>query len=221
MTVTQPDGFYAVPRSNPRGAVLVLHPWWGLNETMKTVCTRLADHGYHAFAVDLYHGRTADTVEAAEALSGELARQAELVRADIDQAVAYLGEHASPDDRRLAVVGFSMGAFYALDLSARDPDHIRSVVIFYGTGPTDFSKSQASYLGHFAEKDEYEPAANVDELEESLRQAGRPVTFHRYSGTGHWFFEPDRRKAYHPAAADLAWERTLAFLEGSFQTGHR
>jgi carboxymethylenebutenolidase len=75
--------------------------------------------------------------------------------------------------------------------------------------------SRAAYLGHFAENDEFEPASNVDDLEESLRRAGRPVTFHRYGGTGHWFFEPDRPQTYNPAAARLAWDRTLAFLRHS------
>jgi len=41
------------------------------------------------------------------------------------------------------------------------------------------------------------------------------VTFHTYSGTGHWFFEPDRPQAYNQAAASLAWDRTLAFLRRS------
>jgi carboxymethylenebutenolidase len=52
-------------------------------------------------------------------------------------------------------------------------------------------------------------------LEASLRYAGRPVTFYRYSGTGHWFFEPDRPDAFNQAAADLAWDRTLSFLKRS------
>ena len=57
------------------------------------------------------------------------------------------------------------------------------------------------------------PSIPADALEEALKQAGRPVTFYRYSGTGHWFFEPDRPQAYDHAAASLAWERTLAFLK--------
>lgn len=101
------------------------------------------------------------------------------------------------------------------DLAAADPEHIHSVVLFYGTGPADFSKSRAAYLGHFAGNDEFEPKSNVDELEEALTRAGRPVTFHRYPGAGHWFFEPDRADAYNQAAAALAWERTLTFLRSS------
>ena len=57
--------------------------------------------------------------------------------------------------------------------------------------------------GHFAENDEFEPQSSVDQLEESLRRAGRQVTFYRYPGTGHWFFEPDRPDAYNEAAAKL------------------
>lgn len=75
----------------------------------------------------------------------------------------------------------------------------------------DWSRS----LGHFAEDDEFEPQSNVDDLEESLRRAGRPVTFYRYSDTGHWFFEPGRSQAYNEVAAGLAWNRTLAFLRRS------
>jgi len=88
-------------------------------------------------------------------------------------------------------------------------------VVFYGTRPGDYSSSKADYLGHFAENDEFEPLSSVDELEESLRRAGRLVTFYRYSGTGHWFCEPDRTQAYNQAAASLAWDRTLAFLKRS------
>jgi carboxymethylenebutenolidase len=114
------------------------------------------------------------------------------------------------------VIGFSLGAFYALDFSASDPETVRAVVLFYGTGPIDASKSRAAYLGHFADDDLFEARSDVDSLEQTLRRAGRPVTFYHYPGTGHWFFEPDRAGAYNPAAAELAWERTLNFLRESF-----
>ena len=49
-------------------------------------------------------------------------------------------------------------------------------------------------------------------LEAELRLLGRDVEVHHYPGTGHWFFEADHGAAHAPAAADQAWERTLAFL---------
>jgi carboxymethylenebutenolidase len=169
-----------------------------------------------AFAPDLYHGKVADTIAGAETLGSALDTNYKQAKAEALEAALFLKERARQANAGLAVIGFSLGAYYALNLAAADPEQIRSVVLFYGTEGTmgsDFSASRADYLGHFAELDEYETQANVDSLEASLRRAGRPVTFFRYPGTGHWFFEPDRVEAYNPAAASLAWERTLAFLK--------
>lgn len=216
---TQPDGYLALPPTGKGPGVLVLHAWWGLNETIKAFCDCLAEAGFVTFAPDLYHGQVADTIAGAEALGSALDANYLQAKREVAAATQFLNERAGQNGAKgspgLAVVGFSLGAYYALDLSVADPDHIHSVVLFYGTGPGDFSRSRAAYLGHFAENDEYEPQANVDELEADLRQAGRPVTFYRYAGAGHWFFEPDRADAYNEAAANLAWERTLAFLQGS------
>jgi len=215
MTHPQPEGFLAVPSTGKASAVLVLHAWWGLNDTMKAFCTRLAESGFVAFAPDLYHGKVADNIADAETLVKALDTNHLQAKADIADATMFLNERAGQADRGLAVIGFSLGAYYALDLAVADPEHIRSVVIFYGTGGGDYSNSRAAYLGHFAENDEFEPQSDVDKLEAALQRAGRPVTFYRYSGTGHWFFEPDRSQAYNQAAASLAWDRTLAFLRRS------
>jgi carboxymethylenebutenolidase len=206
-----PDGYLALPAAGTGQGVLVLHAWWGLNDTIKGVCDRLAEAGYVAFAPDLYRGNIATTIADAETLSGALDENHLQAKADLAQAVEYLAERADPSGG-LAVVGFSLGAYYALDLAATDPERIRTVVLFYGSGDADFSRSRARYLGHFAALDPYEPPESVDALEQALKSAGRPVTFYRYDGVGHWFFEPDRPDAYDEAAAELAWERTLAFL---------
>ncbi len=207
MTHSQLQGFLAVPPTGEGPGVLVLHAWWGLNDTMKAFCTQLAESGFVAFAPDLYHGKVADNIADAETLGKALDANHLQAKADIAAATMFLHERVGPAGSGLAVIGFSLGAYYALDLAAADPKHICSVVIFYGTGGGDFSSSRAAYLGHFAENDVFEPQASVDELEEALRRAGRPVTFYRYSGTGHWFFELDRVDAYNREAATLAWER--------------
>lgn len=213
MPQTQQGGYLAVPPTGKGSPVLVLHAWWGLNEAMKSFCTRLADSGFIAFAPDLYHGKVTDKIPDAKALSNAL--DADKAKADIADAAKLLKERAGKTDHGLAVIGFSLGAYLALDLSASGSEEIGSVVVFYGTGPTDYSRSRAAYLGHFAENDDFEPQSEVDKLEVSLRTAGRPVTFHRYPGTGHWFFEPDRKDAFNQAAASLAWDRTLTFLKRS------
>ena len=210
MIVSTPQGCLAMPPGGKGFGVLVLHPWWGLNETIRDVCNRLAEAGFTAFAPDLYHGKLATTIADAESLSEAL--DAGQAMGDVMAGVDFLSQHCAHPEQGLAVIGFSLGAYFALQLSMADPTRIKAVVLFYGTGPGDFSAARAAYLGHFAENDPYEPAEYVGSLEQSLRAAGRPVTFHRYPGTGHWFFEADRAEAYNPAAASLAWERTLVFL---------
>jgi carboxymethylenebutenolidase len=215
MTRSQPQGFLAVPPTGKGPGVLVLHAWWGLNDTIKAFCTRLAESGFVAFAPDLYHGKVADTIAGAEALGKALDANHLQAKAESAEAALFLNERAGQAERGLAAVGFSLGASYALDLSNTAPEYVRSVVVFYGSWVDDLSNSRAAYLGHFAENDPYESQSNVDQLEEYLRRLGRPVTFYRYPGTGHWFFEPDRSDAYNRDAAALAWERTLTFLRES------
>ncbi len=214
----QPQGFLAAPPTGTGPGVLVLHAWWGLNDTFKAFCTRLAESGFVAFAPDLYHGKVADNIADAETLGKAVDTNHLQAEAEVADAAKFLSERVGGAGRGLVVIGFSMGAYYALRLADADPEHIRSVVLFYGTDGGfggDFSNSRAAYLGHFAENDQYEPKSNVDKLEETLKRAGRPVTLYRYSGTGHWFFEPDVTQAYNQAAASLAWDRTLAFLKRS------
>ena len=209
-TVLAQEGTLAVPDAGTGPGVLVLHAWWGLNDTMKQVCDRLARTGFVAFAPDLYHGQMATTIEEAEQLSSQL--DDEQAKGDIAAAIDVLWERAEGPDRGIGVIGFSLGAYYAIDAAIRDPDRVRAVVLFYGTGEGDLSRSRAAFLGHFAENDPYESAEYVEAIEAELRQAGRPVTFYWYEGLGHWFFEEDRPDAYNGPAARLAWERTIEFL---------
>lgn len=218
MSATQPEGYLALPPAGTGHAVLVLHAWWGLNMTIKGFCDQLAEAGFVAFAPDLYHGQVTDQIAEAESLSAAMEAAFDQARAEVAQAATFLRNLNGTEPTGMTVIGFSLGAFYALDLAVSAPAAIQAVVLFYGTSgtyPLDFSKSNAAFLGHFADADPYEPAANVNSLAEVLQQAGRPVTFYTYNDTSHWFFEPDRADAYNPSAASLAWDRTLAFLRQS------
>jgi dienelactone hydrolase len=54
----QPDGYLAVPPAGKGPGVLVLQAWWGLNDSIKEFCRRLADAGFVAFAPDLTMARS-------------------------------------------------------------------------------------------------------------------------------------------------------------------
>src|SRR5688572_17477844 len=114
MVHSQPEGLLAMPRGGSGRGVLVLHPWWGLNDTIRSVCAQLSESGFVAFAPDLHHGKLATTIPEAERLSSAL--DAKQARAEIADAVNFLAERAG-EGRGLAVIGFSLGAYYALDVS--------------------------------------------------------------------------------------------------------
>lgn len=205
------DGYLALPESGEGPGVLVLHAWWGLTPFFRSACDRLAAEGFVALAPDLHHGSTADTIEQAEELVSKLSPNES--EQDMNAAVEYLQTHPAVSNGSLGTVGFSMGAFSALRLSDIRPDAITAVVLFYGAGEADFTNARAAYLGHFAEHDEWEPTEGVQEMERSMRAAGREVTIYTYSGTGHWFFENDRPEHYNAEAANLAWSRSVEFLQ--------
>lgn len=190
--------------------VVVLHAWWGLNADVIAFADRLAEAGFAVAAPDLYHGDVVDTVEAAEqrvkAFDG--AEGMAIVRATVADLAAKLGESG-----RIGVLGFSLGA--SITMSTQHPQ-LAATVLYYGTGDPADAGGTAPIVGHFAEQDPYEEAAWVDQFEGQLRSAGHEVTFHHYPGTGHWFAEPSR-DAYRPEAAELALERTLAFLRRSLR----
>jgi carboxymethylenebutenolidase len=202
-------GYLAVPESGTGPGILVLHAWWGLNQFFKALCDRLADEGFVALAPDLLGGQVATTIDDAEAqLAGADADElANLTRSSL----LTLRDLPITPDAPVGVLGFSMGASMALWLSARVPDVVAATTIFYGAQDIDFAGAQSAYLGHFAETDPYVDEDGLALLEAELHLDELDVTFHRYAGTRHWFFEEDRPE-HDPDAAALAWDRTLAFF---------
>ena len=210
------SAYLAEPSHGSGPGVLVLHAWWGLTEPFRQVCNRLAEAGFVALAPDLYRGKTTAVVEEAQALSAALDRDEERVRGDIAGAVQFLRQHDATHlangRGKLALVGFSLGGAYALDMSVNLAEEIVAVVTFYAAYPgLDYRRASAAYLCHFAEDDPFEPAESVAEMKQALQAAGRQVTFYTYPGTRHWFFE-ENRPEYDAEAARVAWERTIEFL---------
>ncbi len=190
--------------------VLVLHAWWGLTPFFKSVCNRLAAEGYTALAPDLYGGVTAATIaEAQEALTNS---SDVYIEAAVLGALEQIRSLPGVQPGQIGVIGFSMGAAWAIVLSTLAPEDIKAAILFYGAYAVDFHQSQAAYQGHFAEVDEWEPTEGVQQMLAEMQAARRPAELHTYPGTGHWFFEDDRPQAFDPKAAALAWERSLEFL---------
>ena len=116
---------------------------------------------------------------------------------------------------KVGVVGFCMGGGLSLWLATMRPE-ISAAVPFYGglwegVDP-DFTRSRAAFLGHYAEHDEWATPESAQRMESTLRSQGREATFHVYQGTHHAFFNDERPEVYDADAAQLAWDRTVAFF---------
>jgi carboxymethylenebutenolidase len=210
------SAYLAEPEHGSGPGVLVLHAWWGLTQPFRQICDRLAEAGFVALAPDLYHGKTTTTIEEAEALVAALNQNEERVSGDIAGAVQVLRQHVATPPAggrgKLAVIGFSLGGAYALDLSVKEAEEIAAVVTFYcAYSGLEYSRAKAAYLCHFAEHDPFDPPEAFAEMEQEIQAAGRPVTGYTYPGTTHWFFE-ENRPEYDAQAARVAWERTVEFL---------
>jgi carboxymethylenebutenolidase len=213
------QGYLAEPSSENAGAadapgMVVIQEWWGLNGQIKGVADKLAKAGYRALVPDLYRGKVALAANEAEHLMtglnfGDAAGQ------DVRGAVQFLKGKSS----KVGVTGFCMGGALTL-LSAVNVPEADAAVAWYGFPPLEYvdaSKIKAPLMGHWATEDVPFPIAKVDELEKKLKAANVKFEFHRYNAK-HAFAneEADAKKLamlkYDPAAAELAWKRTLDFL---------
>ncbi len=203
------DAYFVEPTTGPGPGVLVIHSWWGLNGGTRALCDALADEGFSVLAPDLFDDEVPGTPEAAEAALAalDINEAASLLLASVNALRALTVDPRAP----VGVIGFAMGASWALWLSARLPQSVAAVVAYYGTQHIDFDDAEADYLLHAAALD---PLASPDEMAQTeawLGLAGRPVVSHVYPDVAHNFAEagaPD----FDEEAAALAWVRTVDFL---------
>ena len=87
-------------------------------------------------------------------------------------------------------------------------------VCFYGIPPVEFAdpaKICVPFQAHFAQRDDWCTPAAGAALEAAMRAAGQVPEIHHYAAD-HAFFNERRADVYDANCANLAWERTLAFL---------
>ena len=202
-------GYLAFPSDPGAPGVIMLHAWWGLNQFFKNLCDRLANEGFVVFAPDLNESRVAETIEEAKEIMSSLDGQRKY--AVTMAALDFLRSRPEVQKEPFSLIGFSMGAAWALVLASERPEDIQKAVLFYGAGEGDFAKIKAEVLGHYSDTDEWEDIDYVRSMENDMRNAGVKTDFHIYPQLPHWFFEDDRPE-FNPQAAELAWTRTLEFL---------
>lgn len=195
-----------------RPTVLVIHENRGLNPYIEDVARRLAALGFIAFAPDALYplGGYPGNDDEGRVLQAKMDRDT-IVR-DFMAAARFV--HDLPDGNgRLGVVGFCFGGWATNVLASRLPDLVDAGVPYYGGQPTaeEAARIKAPLLLQFAELD-----TRVNEgwpaYEQALKQADVDYTAHFYPGVNHGFHN-DTTPRYDKAAAELSWQRTIAFFK--------
>ena len=211
------NGYLAEPTDGAKApGMVVIQEWWGLNDQIKGVADKLANAGYRALVPDLYRGKVAVEANEAEHLMTNL-NFGEAAGQDVRGAVQYLKSTGSP---KAGVTGFCMGGALTLLAAVNVPESDAGVA-WYGFPPLEYidaSKIKAPLMGHYATEDVPFPIAKVDDLEKKLTDARVKYEFHRYQAKHAFANETaDSKKLpiieYNPQAAELAWKRTMEFLE--------
>ncbi|MEQ1770033.1 MAG: dienelactone hydrolase family protein [Devosia sp.] len=196
-----------LPKSGRGPGVLVAHPWWGLNATIRAYGQSLADAGFVVGLPDLFAGDVTTEIEGAEKL---IRKHWETAGPLLAAALHDLAAHPAVTNKGVAAIGFSFGGFHLLEALGDASLPLGRLVTYYATHP--LPDRHVPVLAHFAGKDDFESDEDMAALASALARAGSPNASFSYPGTGHWFAEADRPE-YDAVAAKLAFERTVAFLK--------
>ncbi len=192
--------------------VIVIHENRGLNPHTEDVARRVALEGFLALSPDALSplGGTPKDADEARSLIGKLDRQANIK--NYVAAVQYLKTHPQTTGK-VGCMGFCWGGGVTNQVAVHSPD-LAAAVPFYGAqpAPEEVPKIKAAMLIHYAENDE-RINAGIPAFEEALKKASIDYKIYSYEGTAHAFFNDTNPSRYHPEAAKLAWERTIAFLK--------
>ena len=212
------SGYLVKPAADGKfPSVVLVHQNRGLNPHIKDVARRLAVAGYLTLGVDFLSpiGGTPADEEKAREMNGSL--KPEDVTKWAQGAVAYLRQHPSSNGK-VGAVGFCWGGGVIGRLAVAEPT-LNAGVVFYGQQPpvADVPKIKAPLLLNYAGLDE-RINAGIPAFEEALKSNGKEYTIYIYEGANHAFTDDTQAARYNKAAADLAWERTLAFFQKHLAT---
>jgi Dienelactone hydrolase and related enzymes len=196
-----------------RPAVIVIHENRGLNPHIQDVARRIALEGFLSFAVDMLSplGGTPADEDKARDMIGTL--NADETARRIAAAVPFLERHAESTGK-VGAVGFCWGGGMVNRVAVLAPD-LKAGIAYYGAQPPaeQVKSIHAPLLLHYAGLDQ-RINAGIPAYEAALKAAGKHFAVHVYPNVNH-AFNNDTSNRYDKAAADLAWNRTIAFFKGN------
>lgn len=210
-TLAHPKGEAKLP------GLIIIHENRGLNPHIEDVGRRFALEGFLTIAPDALSplGGTPQDPDEARTLIGKLDAPATVK--NYVAAVQYLKTHPLSTGK-VGCMGFCWGGGMTNQVAVNAAD-LDAAVPFYGMPPAgeDVPKIKAPLLLHYAGNDE-RINAGIAAYEDALKKASIQYTLYMYEGAQHAFFNDTSAERYNKEAAQLAWERTLAFLNEKLKT---
>lgn len=210
--------------STPRGGVLVVHEWWGLNDYARNRAMMLAKEGYVAMAIDMFgDGKTTDHPKEAGAFAGAVFSDLPRASKSFSAAFELLKQHAMTTDR-IAAIGYCFGGGIVLNMS-RLGLPLAAVASFHGspgnaTGDDSNVLTTPVLLCNGAD-DTFVPKEALDAIKAEATSAGIEFVFHNYPDAQHGFTNPAAtetgkkfglRVSYNEKADTSSWKTLLWFL---------
>lgn len=208
--VATPDG------EGPFPAVIMIHEFYGLNESIVGKADLLAEEGYLVIAPDTFRGSTTSWIP--RAIYQVISTKPEEANADLNSVYSWLESQQDVDPNRIAIAGFCYGGRTSLVYSLHN-NRLAATVIFYGSPETDaevLKNLPGPVLGIFGSADQSISVESVHAFEAALTQAAIPHEITVYEGQPHGFVH-DAEGIKAGGAQAEAWNQMLAFLAVNLQ----
>jgi len=178
------DAYIPATNGNPLPAVVALHGAGGDVQGMDQSAMLLAEQGFAVYVLHYF-----DRTETQSADKATILRNFPIWMKTLWDAVSFVEKQPAVDRERIALFGFSLGAYLSLANASID-NRVQAVVEFFGGLPREmklFMRRLCPVLILHGETDSTIPVSEAYNLQRLLQEKGIPYEIKIYPGTGHGF----------------------------------
>jgi carboxymethylenebutenolidase len=195
------DGYIPDSNGTPLPTVIALHGAGGDATGSERFASLLAEQGFAVYVLHYF-----DRTDTQSADKPTILRNFPVWMKTLWDAVSFVEKQPAVDRERIALLGFSLGAYLSLANSTID-GRVKAVVEFFGGLPREmklFMRRLCPTLILHGEADPTVPVAEAHNLQQLFERKGVPYEIKIYPGEGHGF----ENEVWRDAGL-----RSLAFLQ--------